>query len=168
MGSLWHAPLPQDGGDEGRCPVVQQTSRTAGCCGLGTARHVHRFHSKIPSKPWLSNAALICLDAAALQSQHYLVGSTASSPSPSGAAVVKPSASGEAGGERSSAGPGRQQAAPLPAAPSASHAASTGSGAQGQSWRAARPRGGVTCAVAGLAGGGCGEGGCLYSAQCWG
>lgn len=103
MGSLGHVPLPQDGGDEGRCPVVQQTSHTAGCCGLGTARHVHRFHRKIPSKPWLSNAALICLDAAALQSQHYLVGSTASAPAPSREAVVKLSVSGEAGGEAGSA-----------------------------------------------------------------
>lgn len=38
-----------------------------------------------------------------------------------------------------------------------------GSGAWGQSWHAACPRGGVTCAAAGLAGGGFGGAVCLLS-----
>lgn len=55
MVSLGDPPLPQDGGDEGRCPVVRQTSCTVACCWLGAGRHVHHFPCKIPSKPWPSD-----------------------------------------------------------------------------------------------------------------
>lgn len=51
------------------------------CLRFCAARHVPHSHCKILPKPWPSNATLIRSGAAALPSQHYLVGSTTLPPS---------------------------------------------------------------------------------------
>lgn len=51
------------------------------CLRFCAARHVPHSHCKILPKPWPSNATLIRSGAAALPSQHYMVGSTTLPPS---------------------------------------------------------------------------------------
>lgn len=138
MGSVQDKALLWDAEGQGR---VSRGAAEGSCHRFCAARHVPHSHCKILPKPRPSNATLIRSGAAALPGQRYLVGSTTLPPSlavqaarcqPWGAAAAPPCP---------------------PAAPSASHVPGTGSGVRGWCWHAARPRGGLTCGVAGGAGG---------------